>query len=78
MSMRLGRFGLSSLVHRAALALGLAALSPALLATSGSQSLNFESRVLAAHNRERATLGIAPLRWNPSSWRATPRPGHSI
>jgi hypothetical protein len=25
----------------------------------------FEERVLAAHNRERDALGIAPLRWNP-------------
>lgn len=25
---------------------------------------NFEERTLAAQNRERATLGIAPLRWN--------------
>lgn len=25
---------------------------------------NFEQRVLASHNRERATVGIAPLRWD--------------
>lgn len=25
----------------------------------------FGERLLVAHNRERATLGIAPLRWNP-------------
>lgn len=25
---------------------------------------NFEARVLAAHNRERAALGIAPLQWD--------------
>lgn len=64
--MRPGRVGLHQLLRRAALALGLAALSPALLATSGSQTLNFESRVLAAHNRERTMLGVAPLRWNPA------------
>jgi hypothetical protein len=27
---------------------------------------NFEERVLAVHNRERAELGIGPMRWNPA------------
>ncbi len=26
----------------------------------------FDARILAAHNRERATMGISPLRWNPA------------
>lgn len=29
-------------------------------------NVSFDARVLAAHNRERALLGIAPLRWNPA------------
>lgn len=37
--------------------------APALM---GATSLApfFDARILAVHNRERATLGIAPLRWN--------------
>lgn len=56
--------GFSAAPWRALMALGLAVLSPSLLATTGAQSGNFEGRVLAAHNRERAALGIAPMRWN--------------
>ena len=35
---------------------------------SGGTTLtaNFDQRVLAAHNRERATLAIPPLKWNPA------------
>ncbi|WP_253201100.1 CAP domain-containing protein [Sphingomonas quercus] len=58
------RVGLSAMMRRIGLAIGLALLSPSLLATTGSQSGNFEMRVLAAHNRERAGMGIAPMRWN--------------
>ncbi len=43
----------------------LAAVSPLLLGAT-NLSANFDQRVLAAHNRERADLGIAPLRWNPA------------
>ena len=41
----------------------IAACSP-LLIGAASLSSGFEMRVLAAHNRERATLDIEPLRWN--------------
>lgn len=44
-------------------ALALALLSPALIATS-TRTGNLEARILAAHNRERATLGVAPLKWD--------------
>lgn len=45
--------------------LGLAACAPLIL---GSTTLtgNFEARVLAAHNRERSSLGVEPLYWNPA------------
>ena len=43
----------------------LALLAPLLTGTS-SASGSFEQRVLAAHNAERAKLGIAPLRWDPA------------
>jgi len=46
-------------------ATALAASSPALLATS-DRTGNFEARVLASHNRERAAVGVGPLRWNPA------------
>ena len=52
-------------LKRLALALGLLASAPALLATSDPTG-GFETRVLAAHNRERAALDIRPLRWNPT------------
>lgn len=46
------------------LRLGAGACAPLLL---GSTSLtgNFDARVLAAHNRERSSLGVEPLNWNP-------------
>lgn len=34
------------------------------LTGAASYSTTFDARVLAAHNAERATLGIPPLRWN--------------
>jgi hypothetical protein len=30
-----------------------------------SWSVSFDARVLAAHNQERESLGLEPLRWNP-------------
>jgi Cysteine-rich secretory protein family len=45
----------------AAVALALASL---LLLGAVGRTDNFESRLLAAHNRERAAAGIAPLEWN--------------
>ena len=39
--------------------------APAILGSTG-QINNFEVRTLAAHNRERAARGIAPMRWNPA------------
>lgn len=44
---------------------GMVLASPWLL---GAASLNgnFDDRILAAHNRERAALGIAPLDWDPA------------
>ena len=49
---------------RLAGALLLVCLAPALQGNLGRFS-NFDERVLAAHNREREALGIAPLRWDP-------------
>jgi uncharacterized protein YkwD len=45
------------------MAVALAACSPLLMGAS-SLSSGFETRILAAHNRERASLDIAPLHWN--------------
>ena len=41
----------------------LVCLAPALQGNLGRVT-NFDQRVLAAHNRERAALGIAPLHWD--------------
>jgi hypothetical protein len=41
---------------------GLAVAAPLLL--GNSETGGFEARVLAAHNRERAALGVAPLAWD--------------
>lgn len=49
--------------RRAAAALALLLAAPALLGTVDAGH-DFDERVLASHNRERATLGLAPLRWN--------------
>lgn len=43
----------------------LALVAPLIVGATGL-STNFESRVLAGHNRERNALGIAPLRWDPA------------
>ena len=52
-------------IRRLAACMILAAATPALVGTSDTRG-QFENRVLAAHNRERDVLGIAPLRWNPA------------
>ena len=48
--------------------LGSFALLAATPALTGATSLNgnFESRVLSAHNRERNTIGVEELQWNPA------------
>lgn len=43
----------------------LAAAAPVLMGNVGLRS-NFDARVLAAQNRERAVLGVEPLRWDPA------------
>lgn len=48
---------------RLVLALCLGALSPMLIGTTG-RTAGWEARVLAAHNRERAALGLPPQRWD--------------
>ncbi|WP_082543650.1 CAP domain-containing protein [Sphingomonas sp. Leaf339] len=40
------------------------ALAPLIVGSTGLTS-NADARLLAIHNRERATLGIPPLRWDP-------------
>jgi hypothetical protein len=51
--------------RRLAAALALALAAPALIGGTGLTN-NLDARLLAAHNRERAELGIAPLRWDPA------------
>lgn len=46
-------------------ALLLGGLTPVLAGGLGRTG-QIEDRLLAAHNRERAALGIAPLRWDPN------------
>ena len=43
---------------------GLLAFCWPLMTASVNFRVNFDSRVLAAHNVERASLGVPPLRWN--------------
>jgi hypothetical protein len=45
--------------------LALLAAAPALVGATGLAN-GFEARVLAAHNRERALIGVGPLQWNPA------------
>lgn len=54
--------------HRALKALKKVALVAAMPMLIGATDLtsNLQTRVLAAHNRERLALGVAPLHWNPS------------
>ncbi len=46
-------------------AAGLLALASALLVGGTGLESNRDSRLLAAHNRERSAAGIAPLSWSP-------------
>jgi len=48
---------------RIALSALLMACWPGITGSIGFRN-NFDERILAAHNRERATLGLPPLRWN--------------
>ncbi|MBB4857237.1 hypothetical protein HNO88_000544 [Novosphingobium chloroacetimidivorans] len=50
---------------RRVLGVVLLASAPAIMGASDFTG-RFEQRVLAAHNRERSALGIAPLRWDPA------------
>jgi hypothetical protein len=50
-------------VMRLACALGIALAAPLMQGATGMES-NIEERLLAGHNRERASLGIPPLAWN--------------
>lgn len=45
--------------------LALAASAPALMGATDLTG-RFESRILAAHNRERQAIGVAPLAWSPA------------
>ncbi len=51
-------------VLRGCSAILLAAVSPLLMGALGPGQ-NFETRVLAAHNRERNAIGVQPLQWSP-------------
>jgi uncharacterized protein YkwD len=57
---------LSFNIGRTAKSLGLAALVATMPLLQGNLDRigNFEERTIAAHNRERATLGIRPLQWD--------------
>lgn len=44
---------------------GLLVLCWPLVMGSVGYRTNFDMRILAAHNRERAALGVPPLRWDP-------------
>jgi hypothetical protein len=52
-------------VTRRLLPVLLLATTP-ILAGASDQASNFESRVVAAHNREREAIGVKPLHWNPA------------
>ena len=52
----------SRAAHLAAV-LSLSLLAPLTMAAQGPRD-NFDQRILAAHNRERAALGLAPMKWN--------------
>lgn len=52
-------------LRRLAACLILCAGAPALIGTVDMHG-HFEERLLAAHNRERDALGLAPLRWDPT------------
>lgn len=46
-------------------ACALLTVAPAIVGAQGARS-NFDERVLAGHNRERAALGLPMLRWSPA------------
>jgi hypothetical protein len=46
-------------------AVALLAMASTLLVGGTGVETNLDSRLLAAHNRERSAAGIAPLAWNP-------------
>ena len=48
------------------LAIGILVATLPLLGGATGLTSNWQIRVLAAHNYERATIGIPPLRWNPT------------
>ena len=48
-----------------ALLAGCASAAPVPTSGSIANSNNFAARIVAAHNRERAAVGIAPLMWDP-------------
>lgn len=50
--------------RRIAVAVALLFVSPVLQGGLGPRQ-NFDERLLAAHNRERASIGAAPLKWDP-------------
>jgi hypothetical protein len=54
-----------SRLHRVAAALALLCISPALQGGVGFRQ-NFEERLLAAHNRERDSMGAPSLQWDPA------------
>lgn len=57
-----------AILHRpgkALLAAGLLALGAPLLTGAVTADRSFQQRLLAAHNMERARVGVAPLDWNP-------------
>lgn len=43
----------------------LLAASPLMIGSTGLRT-NFDGRLLAAHNRERAVMDVPPLRWDPA------------
>jgi hypothetical protein len=45
--------------------LALLGIAPVLMGATDLTG-NFQARILAAHNRERTALGIAPLQWDPA------------
>ncbi|HEY6815134.1 MAG TPA: CAP domain-containing protein [Croceibacterium sp.] len=47
-------------------AVALLALLGSIPALAQSRMDNFDARVLATHNEERARLGVPPLRWSPA------------
>jgi hypothetical protein len=53
------------IVRKVAGGLAWLVVTPVLLGATDLKG-NFESRVLAAHNRERQAMGVGPLRWDPA------------